>query len=1122
MKKEVKNKFIKRNLFLFIILSISIFLVINIVSGDEDDLVNCCLNTTQGVPCQDVPFSFENCEEDELLPTTCDLIPECRKGCCINEEKGVCSPRVLDKDCTLGNENPKIKWEGDEYCEETTFCDEGCCILGRESLWTTKIACQKETFSRGYSEVDFSKEEVIPKADCFEKGLKKMGACKLGGGTCRFTTQAECIRLGATDDEFREGYLCSHPNIDSICGKEDSIGCIEGEDEIYWFDSCGNMENIYGTTYTGMVKTKEESCGADSEDGNMLSPTCGNCDYEKGSMCSPSSKAGGEKVEDGDYICRDLNCLEETKYLNLKGEEKVAEEIPRRNKETWCIYDGTIGLGRDIVGSRHWIAECIDGIISYTGCKDNRVEVCSEEKIENNDSEFEKTKSASCKPNNWDDCLEINSMELKDYEDGISKLRDCLEKPHCYLANYMYWMQTYEMGGGADYSASNLPTYGVMCLPQYPPGANHDDEDTNEEICGRIGTVYCNSCGAEWTEHMNDMCTSLGDCGVWPNIRGESVWENWIGRAFPPFGLVYTEKIRYHAQPKLYTSIDFVLTLIGAGAYGSGGGIGGFLLYLGGRYLPEGVGDAVGKYFLVTYSFGMGREFIVRAPIPIPSIYNCIPWSPPAGGDMCETCNTDPLRECSEYRCSSLGAACELMENDVERPICVTTEDDGTAPIISAGEISEGFIFQDEITNKEVGIRTDDGNCIRAFTVVEFSLNTDEYAQCKFDFEEEKAFDDMIELFEGGMNWEKNHSLNFTMPSKDILLAENISLTEEDLINWYANLILYVKCQDTHGNMNEEEYLVDICVKTGIDTEPAFVRTYIPENKSYFPYGDEEVNLTVFLNEPAKCKYSLDKNEDFKNMTFFKGCKTKMSNYRKKYHGWPCKVTLQNLTEEENIFYFKCKDQPWLPAANDSQKNINDEDFVYILYSSDSALNITSVSPQGETFKGKVTPIAVSFNVETDGGMYGDGVSKCEFEWEKRWYEFFETDSNTHKHEGLMLPEGDYDIPIKCKDDGGNIAYVNSTFKVEIDNDPPIYVRVYHDGGSLKLITDEKAICYHNNFDGCDFTFEDNVTSMTTDILYSIEHTASWVTDKTYYIKCEDMWENVNDDCIIVVEANSL
>ena len=50
--------------------------------------------------------------------------------------------------------------------------------------------------------------------------------------------------------------------------------------------------------------------------------------------------------------------------------------------------------------------------------------------------------------------------------------------------------------------------------------------------------------------------------------------------------------------------------------------------------------------------------------------FECLPWEPPLGGAKCEDCNLDPFRPCTEYRCKSLGQACELVNAGTGKEQC--------------------------------------------------------------------------------------------------------------------------------------------------------------------------------------------------------------------------------------------------------------------------------------------------------------------------------------------------------------------------------------------------------------------------------------------------------------------
>src|SRR3989339_4476 len=69
-------------------------------------------------------------------------------------------------------------------------------------------------------------------------------------------------------------------------------------------------------------------------------------------------------------------------------------------------------------------------------------------------------------------------------------------------------------------------------------------------------------------------------------------------------------------------------------------------------------------------------------------------------------------------------------ENDTKNPICIGSDDDGKPPIIFPLNTSDGYKFFEK-TNEGVKIRTDNQKCIPEFTMFDFSLGTDELAQCK-------------------------------------------------------------------------------------------------------------------------------------------------------------------------------------------------------------------------------------------------------------------------------------------------------------------------------------------------------------------------------------------------------
>lgn len=181
-------------------------------------------------------------------------------------------------------------------------------------------------------------------------------------------------------------------------------------------------------------------------------------------------------------------------------------------------------------------------------------------------------------------------------------------------------------------------------------------------------------------------------------------------------------------------------------------------------------------------------------------------------------------------------------------------------------------------------------------------------------------------------------------------------------------------------------------------------------------------------------------------------------------------------------------------------------------------LEINSILPEGDIDAG-FEPITVDLEVETSGGA-DNGRATCYYNFNQysKDYQFFDTFGNSHKQNFNMMLRGDYTVYITCEDYAGNVAQETGNFRLVIDTFPPIVARAYYDGGSLRLITTEDAECYYS-FDRCSFNIE-NATSMTT--AFSREHSATWNTGVTYYVKCADIWGNIPNECNIKILPEAL
>jgi len=446
-------------------------------------------------------------------------------------------------------------WLDDAECN-VPQCSLGCCVIGTQASFVTLTRCKRLSGLFGL-ETNF-RTDIGNEASCIAVAASQdEGACVYESEfdrTCRYTTRGDCLNAkteeGQTSGtEFFEGYLCSAEELATNCGPSQKTTCIEGKDEVYFVDTCGNPANIYDAkklkdkSYWKTKIDKSDSCGYNNKNGNAGNRGCGNCDYFGGSICSKGSASYGN------YVCKDLNC-----YDTENGNDY-------KNGESWCEYDGKVGEGLDAVGSRHFRHICINGEEMIEPCDDYRNKVCLQDDIEFRGQTFTE---AACRVNRWRDC-----MAQTDEEDCLNTdKRDC------------YWLggaaftglsitptttsssstsssgttfsggSTGGFGGGITAqatapitgyaskdkdSSSGVVFGGGACLPNVPPGLKFWDEGDASNVCA-LGNSKCvveyekgvftgkkitdnEEClDPPYAEKMNEVCVSLGDCGAYVNI----------------------------------------------------------------------------------------------------------------------------------------------------------------------------------------------------------------------------------------------------------------------------------------------------------------------------------------------------------------------------------------------------------------------------------------------------------------------------------------------------------------------------------------------------------------------------------------------------------------------------
>ncbi|MBI5148972.1 hypothetical protein HZA33_04805 [Candidatus Pacearchaeota archaeon] len=511
----------------------------------------CCEKTKSGAYCQnDLP---ENCDSSfKINPTSCDSTSYCKLGCCYDSTEGVCAENTPLRVCQAKNGT----YDSSATCD-ISQCQLGCCVLGGDANLVTLTRCKKLASYYGL-QVDF-RSNIKSEIECIDIAqAQDKGACVFlrdNEKTCRFATRSECKSIG-NGTIFNKDFLCSAEELGTNCAKQHHTGCVSGKEEVYWFDSCNNPENIYDADKvkswnSGKVLSKEQSCGAG--EANTNDKDCGNCQYFSGSMCG-SARAGKDATPTfGDYICRDLNC------------KNTYDGTNRKHGESWCVYDGIVGIGRDVVGSRYWRHICIAGEEKLEPCADWRQEVCAIGTVNTSLGTF--TESA-CLANRFRECIDItlkmnNELNKQGITDIDKKQIKDKYKNDCGNITDCYWKEVWN---------KKVP----VCLPNYPSGL-----DLGTETKGTSGEAFCSIASANctiievkgidlkweckancecktdaWVQEMNDFCTSLGDCGAKSNIVGKVTTDgvSITGNYHPKLTQTYLSKLSSYATSKTSVS----------------------------------------------------------------------------------------------------------------------------------------------------------------------------------------------------------------------------------------------------------------------------------------------------------------------------------------------------------------------------------------------------------------------------------------------------------------------------------------------------------------------------------------------------------------------------------------
>ena len=411
-----------------ILCSVLVFFVamsMSVVSADVilSEPSVCCERTTSGAWC--VNDDVSQCDTNyRSAPAACESTSYCALGTCYDSSEGVCLENTPQRVC----DEQGGTWDPREL-EEVPQCQLGCCIIADQASFVPLVRCKKLATYFGV-EMDY-RTDVLSESQCVVlANSQDVGACvyeREFERVCEFTTRGVC---GATegvisvDDEsqisgerqFFKDYLCSAEELNTVCARQATTGCYQGK--VYWFDSCGNRENIFSSNRdiswaNGRVVHPDDICSPN--DGTDAG--CGNCEYLLGSRCEAT-----QGLLDGENaFCQRTECTDRWGQSRLNG-------------ESWCVNDGSSGNGLDKAGSRYYREVCIDGEVRVEPCDDFRNQVCYESSIETSAGEYA---VSACRVNRWQACIGIT--DKNQCENGDK--RDCM-----WLSSPLGLL----VGGGAD------------------------------------------------------------------------------------------------------------------------------------------------------------------------------------------------------------------------------------------------------------------------------------------------------------------------------------------------------------------------------------------------------------------------------------------------------------------------------------------------------------------------------------------------------------------------------------------------------------------------------------------------------------------------------------------------
>ncbi|MDP3919177.1 MAG: hypothetical protein Q8Q35_04735 [Nanoarchaeota archaeon] len=943
---------------------------------------------------------------------------------------------------------------------------------------------------------------------------------------------------------------------DCVCESGDHTECSDDND-VYSFDSCGNEEGVVEecdilydvcSDASGEAKCVDAGCD-DTFDGTYASGVENTHDSKIGNRrengeqwCLYEGPAGGwfDRVGTEHYVA---SCLYGEEVITECGDyrEKFCIQIPFTGAIKGSIflqpedYSEELDLGSYYTEDRSQ-ASCYDNGV-YDKTLNQTVTSVTK------GGQFWESSSPLYQEGVPEACATANQVcEVKfSRETGLSDW-ECVENCYCLTESYANSMAAVcsAMGDcGANYNIVEVYSEVGFSMEKGQDYVGHKDK--NQTLIG-----LDKECIEEWenddpTDDDARDCSSCnkrnyedGNCEFISDATDN--YEKYLGKVNSGvFGNLYSVSKAFTdvlASQKEYSQKGDIATAVS-------GGLAGLALVLSyGAYLGAATVGTAAAGTAASAGVILGSIITVGAAIPVwgwivaaialvvlaiitftgedesvivSSV--CSPWVAPQTGE-CELCDT-PVKdgglamndadgniltgwECSEYKCKSISSSCQFIEDNVgsSRPKCVEGEFNIIPPQIigykmlySDGLNELGFDDMEDFSSEVNSVYDFEkdhhfviNEKIPPYNSVNFNFELDEVGQCRMDMNT-------------GLPSDRFSEMTYSLIDGDLDIVTNFTIFADSL-DPSTSYEYFIRCRDVTGAGIDaiDFFTVRFETDEGDDIEAPSIDAVAPVSGSKVTTDAESVDVKLYLDEFAICKYSTTEPVDFENAgTEFSYCDTVEGGSSSGLSAPICLTTIPLEDVESATYYFLCEDDAGLSMSEAEQWSVTRT----------QPLEISQISPSGDLYYNDVT-----LQVYTAAGS-DNGNAICSFKGKNSLnYVDMENSATTYHEQVLSLDEGDYSYDILCVDDTGNEVETLLEFSVKVDSSAAEVESLFYLGGVLYVITDEETIC---EYDTESFSYRSGTTTAGSG---STDHTFNVEKDE-YHVICVDSFGNEMDEVVI-------